>query len=88
MMNTEISTKQKIGFSLDDLYERTSISKSFWRKEIKAGRLKATYFGRRVLVLAEDFKAYVDQKPNNTPQAIQKDPAASKTQPDLGTWAG
>ena len=53
-------TKQsdKLAYSVEELAEKTTLSKAFLRNEIRAGRLKAKHFGRRVLIPAESWKQY------------------------------
>ena len=50
---------EKLGFSIDEASEATGLSKPFLRGEIKNGKLKVTRFGRRVLILANDFSEYL-----------------------------
>jgi len=55
-------TQNKLAYSVEEISEQTSLSKPFLRNEIRAGRLKAKLFGRRVLILKEDWTAYADDK--------------------------
>lgn len=50
----------KRAYSIDEISEQTSLSKSFLRKEIRLKNLKARRFGRRVLVLASDLESYLE----------------------------
>ena len=49
----------KIAYSVDELSDRTSLSKPFLRNEIRSGRLKAKKVGRRVLVMNQDLDEYL-----------------------------
>ena len=55
--NTNITTK--IAFSVDEVAEKTTLSKAFLRLEIKRGKLKVKRFGRRVLIRDEDLREYI-----------------------------
>lgn len=50
--------RPKRAFSITEVAETYSVSKGFVRKEIREGRLRATCFGRRVLILAKDLEKY------------------------------
>ena len=56
MMNLE----EKRGFSLKELAMQMPLSIPFLRKEIKLGKLKSRKFGDRVVVLVEDWNAYIN----------------------------
>ena len=58
MLNS-ITENQKMAYSIGEISEQTTLSKAFLRNEIKAGNLKATNFGRRVLILFDDLQAYL-----------------------------
>ena len=60
-MLQSVTDQQKLAYSVEELSEKTTLSKAFLRNEIKAGRLKTQRFGRRVLVLADDWQAYSEQ---------------------------
>ena len=47
------------GYSIEQVTKLLPLSEAFLRKEIRNGRLKATHFGRRVLILAEDLDNYL-----------------------------
>lgn len=51
----------KNAYSVEQVAASMSLSKGFVRKEIKLGRLKATRFGRRVLILAVDLASYIER---------------------------
>jgi excisionase family DNA binding protein len=70
MLDT-ISEKTKMAFTVEEIAEQTTLSKAFLRLEIKRGKLKVKRFGRRVVVLYEDLRNYIDNgsdgsKPENT----------------------
>ena len=52
---------QKLAYSVSDVSEQTSLSKSYVRNEISAGNLKVQRFGRRVLVLNQDLQSYLNK---------------------------
>jgi hypothetical protein len=57
----ESITESKLAYSVEELSKKTSLSEAFLRNEIRAGRLKAKHFGRRVLILAESWRQYSEQ---------------------------
>ncbi len=59
MLNT-ITEKTKMAFTIEEIAEQTTLSKAFLRLEIKRGKLKVKRFGRRVVVLYEDLRNYID----------------------------
>jgi len=61
----------KQAYSIGDVSERTSLSKSFIRNEIRSGNLRARRFGRRVLVLSADLDAYLQK--GNDDDLIQRE---------------
>ncbi|HEY8559485.1 MAG TPA: helix-turn-helix domain-containing protein [Pyrinomonadaceae bacterium] len=64
-MLTSVTENQKMAYSVEEISEKTSLSKGYLRNEIRAKRLKAKKFGRRVLVLAEDLEAYLRKEDGN-----------------------
>ncbi len=59
---TEVqNTTEKIAYSVDEIAAMTTLSKAFLRGEIRAGRLNATKFGRRVLIMKDDLTAYLEK---------------------------
>jgi excisionase family DNA binding protein len=54
----------KFAYSVEEISERTSLSKPFLRNEIRAGNLKVSRFGRRVLVLQQDLHNYLNKEVN------------------------
>lgn len=65
------SVTEKLSFSLDELVRETSLSNSFLRNEIRAGRLKAKKFGDRTIILLEDWLSYAETKENWKPGVCQ-----------------
>jgi excisionase family DNA binding protein len=49
-----------ISYSVEQASERTSVSKSYIRNEIRDGRLKAKLVGRRVLIPATALKEWIE----------------------------
>lgn len=49
----------KFAYSVEEISKQTSLSKAFLRNKIREGDLKATRFGRRVLVLRENLDAWL-----------------------------
>ncbi len=52
---------QKQAYSVEEIAEMTTLSKSFLRNEIREKKLVAKKFGRRVLVLERDLKHYLNK---------------------------
>jgi excisionase family DNA binding protein len=57
-MNKDITTR-RIAWSLSEIARQTGLSLGFLRNEVRAARLPIRKFGRRVLVLDEDLRAYL-----------------------------
>jgi len=55
-MDLIITEAERLAFSLDEIAERTSLSRSFLKKEIRNGNLRIKHFGRRVVVLSDDLR--------------------------------
>lgn len=62
MITDVTNTNKKMAYSVNEVSELTSLSKSFLRNEIRAGNLKARKISRRVLVLNEDLQAYLKRE--------------------------
>ena len=60
MSNAETVSKQ--AYSVSDLAGQLSLSRGYLWKEIRTGALKATRFGRRVVILKNDLDAYIASK--------------------------
>ena len=54
-------TQQKIAWSLAEISEATGLSLGFLRNDVRRGTLRIKKFGRRVLVLDSDLRAYLNQ---------------------------
>lgn len=54
-------------YSIAEISALTSLSKAFLRNEIRAGKLQAKSFGRRVLVTAQSLDMYYESKKDWTP---------------------
>jgi excisionase family DNA binding protein len=50
---------QRAAWSLAEIAEQTGLSLGFLRNEVRAARLPVRKFGRRVLVLDDDLRAYL-----------------------------
>lgn len=59
-MDISITQNQRMTWSLADISAATGLSVNFLRYEIRRGNLSVRKFGRRVLVRAEDLKAYIE----------------------------
>lgn len=59
IMTDIFSEKYKLAYSVEEISERTSLSKAFLRLEIKRGKLKVRRFGRRVIIRDEDLREYI-----------------------------
>ena len=55
------TTSQRIAWSLADIAKQTGLSLGFLRNEVRAARLPIRKFGRRVLVLDEDLRRYLNE---------------------------
>jgi excisionase family DNA binding protein len=61
MLDAVTKKQEKKAYSVEEISEQTTLSKAFLRNEIRAGRLKADRFGRRVLVLAKNLDTYLNK---------------------------
>jgi len=50
---------EKLAYSIDEISERTTLSKAYLRNKIREGGLRATKFGRRVLILKTDLDSFL-----------------------------
>ena len=48
--------------TVDDVAERTNMSKAFWRREIRLKRIPVTRFGRAIRISDTDLDAYAAQR--------------------------
>lgn len=53
------TSTQRAAWSLAEIAKQTGLSVGFLRNEVKAARLPVRKFGRRVLVLDGDLRAYL-----------------------------
>jgi excisionase family DNA binding protein len=49
-----------LGHSIENICEALGVSKGFVRDQIRRGHLRACRMGRRVIVLEEDLRAYLE----------------------------
>jgi hypothetical protein len=56
----ENATIQRVAWSLGEISEATGLSLGFLRNDVRRGALPTRKFGRRVLVLDQDLKAYLE----------------------------
>lgn len=54
-------TKKRIAWSISEIADVTGLSVGFLRNDVRRGALQVKKFGRRVLVLDSDLKAYLNQ---------------------------
>jgi excisionase family DNA binding protein len=52
-------TTSRVAWSLTEIAEATGLSIGFLRNDVRRGALPTRKFGRRILVLDEDLKAYL-----------------------------
>jgi hypothetical protein len=64
-------TIQRIAWSLAEISEATGLSLGFLRNDVRRGALPVRKFGRRVLVLDQDLRAYLDKGSENINAASQ-----------------
>jgi excisionase family DNA binding protein len=55
----KILITQKLAYSVDEASQLTGLSKGYFRKIIKAGELKVTRAGRRVLILDSHLREWL-----------------------------
>lgn len=60
MLEIVTEPKNKLAYSVEEISEMTSLSKSYLRNEIRAKNLPAKKIGTRVLVLSKDLNAYLE----------------------------
>jgi hypothetical protein len=68
-MEQTINQTQRLGWGFSEISEATGLSINFLRNEERRGNLKAKRFGRRLVVLTEDLKAYLE---NGSPHDEQE----------------
>ncbi len=62
MITDVTNTNRKMAYSVNEVSELTTLSKSFLRNEIRAGNLKVRKISRRILILNEDLTAYLNKE--------------------------
>jgi excisionase family DNA binding protein len=68
----ETVTSQRIAWSVAEISKATGLSVGFLRNDVRRGVLKIKKFGRRVLVLDEELRRYLNQSAedvDSTPQS-------------------
>jgi excisionase family DNA binding protein len=55
------ATSSRVAWSIAEIAEQTGLSLGFLRNEVRAARLPVRKFGRRVLVLDDDLRRYLDE---------------------------
>ena len=55
-------TMEKIGYSIEEAVQASSVGRSLIYEEIRAGNLRAIKIGRRTVILADDLKAWLLSK--------------------------
>jgi excisionase family DNA binding protein len=60
----------KTAWGLNEIAESTGLSLGFLRNEVRRGALRVSRFGRRVLILDEDFTEYLTRKRENSDRSI------------------
>ena len=58
----ETVTQSKMAWSLAEISNATGLSVGFLRNEVRRGALQVKRFGRRVLVLDETLKKYLNKE--------------------------
>jgi excisionase family DNA binding protein len=53
---------EKIGYSIPEAVQASSVGRSSIYEEIRAGNLRATKIGRRTVILADDLKVWLLSK--------------------------
>ena len=65
-MKQENSEVKRLAWRPSEIAEMLGVSLAFIRKEIRAGNIKITKFGRAVSILDENYCAYVQDKIEQT----------------------
>jgi hypothetical protein len=61
------TTTEKKAYSVPELSRQYPISIGFLRGEIRRGALRVRRFGRRILILKEDWDSYLQKAGSDTP---------------------
>ena len=59
LTDLEATISNKLAYSIDEVSKFTSLSKPYLRNKVREGALKATKFGRRVLILRSDLDSFL-----------------------------
>jgi len=59
-MEAKVTQLERVAWSLAEIAKQTGLSVGFLRNEVRAARLPVRKFGRRVLVLTDDLRSYLD----------------------------
>ena len=62
-MQENNNNSQKLGYTVEQASEVSSLSKPFIRLEITRGKLQAKRCGRRVVILHDDLLSYLRSEP-------------------------
>ena len=63
MTTTTASAEARLGYSIDDVIEITSLGRSSVYEEIRLGRLRSRKLGRRTLILHDDLADWLASLP-------------------------
>ena len=58
-MKCESITAHRLAWSLTEVATSTGLSSGFLRKQVRSGSLRSRKFGRRLLILDEDLRAWL-----------------------------
>lgn len=73
MLEIATENQQKLAYSVNEIAEMTSLSRSYLRNEIRAKKLKAKKVGTRVLILLQDLNAYLENQNDWAPAGENAD---------------
>jgi len=62
----------KMAWGLAEIAASTGLSLGFLRNEVRRGALKATKFGRRTLILDQNFRNYLTRHEEEPPETSDK----------------
>jgi len=62
-----LTSVTKLGFSIQEVCHSLGLSKGFVLQQIKHGKLNVRRLGRRVIVLDEDLRQYLEQAKGENP---------------------
>ena len=69
-------TIQRVAWSLAEVSEATGLSLGFLRNDVRRGVLPTRKFGRRILVLDQDLKAYLEKGSEKDETPLQRKPVS------------